>query len=88
MNNTIWFYIFISLGSDLDKRACDGTEDISTLSSPYTETSQLRITNMAYKAVYAIAHALHSAVCQKTNKTTQCDKHVKLESKEVCLNKE
>uniref|UniRef100_A0A3B5QVP6 Extracellular calcium-sensing receptor-like n=1 Tax=Xiphophorus maculatus TaxID=8083 RepID=A0A3B5QVP6_XIPMA len=41
---------------------CDGTEDIKKLSNPYTETSQLRITNMAYKAVYAIAHAIHNRV--------------------------
>ncbi|MEQ2225003.1 hypothetical protein ILYODFUR_013146, partial [Ilyodon furcidens] len=68
---------------DLDKRACDRTEDIRTLSSPYTETSQLRITNMAYKAVYAVAHAIHDSVCQETNETMQCDKHIKLESSQV-----
>uniref|UniRef100_A0A3P9KAN5 G-protein coupled receptors family 3 profile domain-containing protein n=1 Tax=Oryzias latipes TaxID=8090 RepID=A0A3P9KAN5_ORYLA len=33
---------------------------IICLQSPYTETSQLRVTNMVYKAVYAIAHAIHS----------------------------
>ncbi|XP_072248422.1 extracellular calcium-sensing receptor-like [Leuresthes tenuis] len=62
---------------------CDGTEDIKTLQSPYTEKSQFRITNMVYKAVYAIAHAIHNAVCQETNFTTQCDKHSRLESKQV-----
>ncbi|XP_034723366.1 extracellular calcium-sensing receptor-like [Etheostoma cragini] len=66
-----------------DERLCDGTEDIKTLQSPYTETSQLRITNMVYKAVYAIAHAIHKAVCQETNSTTQCDKFTRIESKEV-----
>ncbi|TDH14807.1 hypothetical protein EPR50_G00024760 [Perca flavescens] len=66
-----------------DERLCDGTEDIKTLQSPYTDTSQLRITNMVYKAVYAIAHAIHKAVCQKTNSTTQCDKFTRIESKEV-----
>ncbi|TDH14812.1 hypothetical protein EPR50_G00024810 [Perca flavescens] len=66
-----------------DERVCDGTEDIKTLQSPYTDTSQLRITNMVYKAVYAIAHAIHKAVCQKTNSTTQCDKFTRIESKEV-----
>ncbi|KAF1394154.1 hypothetical protein PFLUV_G00023580 [Perca fluviatilis] len=66
-----------------DERLCDGTEDIKTLQSPYTDTSQLRITNMVYKAVYAIAHAIHKAVCQETNSTTQCDKFTRIESKEV-----
>ncbi|XP_028428734.1 extracellular calcium-sensing receptor-like [Perca flavescens] len=67
----------------IDKRLCDGTEDIKTLQSPYTDTSQLRITNMVYKAVYSIAHAIHKAVCQETNSTTQCDKFTRTESKEV-----
>ncbi|KAK1900337.1 Vomeronasal type-2 receptor 1 [Dissostichus eleginoides] len=69
-----------------DRSVCDGTEDIKTLQSSYTDTSQLRITNMVYKAVYAIAHAIHNAVCQKTDSTTQCDKFTKLEAKEVSKN--
>ncbi|KAK1899615.1 Vomeronasal type-2 receptor 1 [Dissostichus eleginoides] len=68
-----------------DRSVCDGTEDIKTLQSSYTDTSQLRITNMVYKAVYAIAHAIHNAVCQKTDSTTQCDKFTKLEAKEEFL---
>ncbi|XP_078023631.1 extracellular calcium-sensing receptor-like [Epinephelus lanceolatus] len=66
-----------------DKSVCDGNDDIQTIQSPYTDTSQLRITNMVYKAVYAIAHAIHNAVCQETNFTTQCDKFTKTEPKEV-----
>ncbi|XP_047449697.1 extracellular calcium-sensing receptor-like [Mugil cephalus] len=62
---------------------CDGTEDLQRLQSPYTDTSQLRVTNMAYKAVYAIAHAIHNAVCKEINGTSQCDKLTKLESKQV-----
>ncbi|XP_073342229.1 extracellular calcium-sensing receptor-like [Pagrus major] len=69
--------------ADIDKSVCDGTEDIQTLSSPYTDTSQLRITNMVYKAVYAIAYAIHNEVCQDTNSTTQCDKFTRIESKQV-----
>ncbi|XP_078101261.1 extracellular calcium-sensing receptor-like [Sander vitreus] len=68
-----------------DKSVCDGTEDIKMLQSPYTDTSQLRITNMVYKAVYAIAHAIHKAVCQETNSTTQCDAFTRIESKELSL---
>ncbi|KAM9359523.1 extracellular calcium-sensing receptor-like [Symphorus nematophorus] len=56
------------------KSVCNGSEDIQMLQSQYTDTSELRITNMVYKAVYAIAHAIHNAVCQDTNSATQCDK--------------
>nr|XP_046246212.1 extracellular calcium-sensing receptor-like [Scatophagus argus] len=67
----------------VDERVCDGSEDIQTLQSQYTDTSQLRITNMVYKAVYAIAHAIHNSVCQETNSTTQCDKTTRIESKQL-----
>ncbi|XP_037341777.2 vomeronasal type-2 receptor 1-like [Pungitius pungitius] len=66
-----------------DNNVCDGTEDINTIHSPYTDTSQLRITNMVYKAVYAIAHAIHNAVCKETHSITQCDKLTSVEIKEV-----
>uniref|UniRef100_A0A4W4HEC6 G-protein coupled receptors family 3 profile domain-containing protein n=1 Tax=Electrophorus electricus TaxID=8005 RepID=A0A4W4HEC6_ELEEL len=54
-------------------RECDGSEDIRALQNPYTDTSQLRISNLAYKATYAIAHALHSVICNDTH----CDKSIK-----------
>ncbi|KAM6988152.1 extracellular calcium-sensing receptor-like [Tautogolabrus adspersus] len=62
---------------------CAGTEDIHTLQSPYTDTSQLRVTNMVYKAAYAIAHAIHNTVCRNTNTKAQCDKFSRIESQEV-----
>lgn len=69
-----------------DKRACDGSEDIKTLQSPYTDTSQFRITNMVYKAVYAIAHAIHNVMCQNTNSTLHCDKNTQIKAKKVSAN--
>uniref|UniRef100_A0AAQ6IHC5 Receptor ligand binding region domain-containing protein n=2 Tax=Anabas testudineus TaxID=64144 RepID=A0AAQ6IHC5_ANATE len=66
-----------------DRNVCNGSEDIQKLQVPYTDTSQLRITNMVYKAVYAIAHAIHNAVCQETNSTTQCDKLTRIDSKQI-----
>ncbi|XP_037533478.1 extracellular calcium-sensing receptor-like [Nematolebias whitei] len=69
--------------NDTGKRVCDHTEDLKALKSPYTDTSQLRITNMVYKAVYAIAHAVHNAVCKETHFTTECDRNVRLENKQV-----
>ncbi|XP_027136168.1 extracellular calcium-sensing receptor [Larimichthys crocea] len=68
-----------------NESVCDGSEDLQTLKSAYTDTSQLRITNMVYKAVYAIAHAIHNRVCQDTNSTTQCDKFSSIESKHVFM---
>uniref|UniRef100_A0A8C2WLX4 G-protein coupled receptors family 3 profile domain-containing protein n=1 Tax=Cyclopterus lumpus TaxID=8103 RepID=A0A8C2WLX4_CYCLU len=52
-------------------------------SSPYTDTSQLRITNMVYKAVYAIAHAIHNAVCQETYAIAKIEKVSSIQSKQV-----
>ncbi|KAM4742874.1 LOW QUALITY PROTEIN: extracellular calcium-sensing receptor-like [Anableps anableps] len=66
-----------------NKRVCDGTEELKTLKSPYTETSQLRVSNMVYKAVYAIAHAIQNAVCQKKKTTFHCDTDIRLEPKQV-----
>ncbi|XP_031584258.1 extracellular calcium-sensing receptor-like [Oreochromis aureus] len=66
-----------------EKKVCDGNEDIQNLQSEYTDTSQLRIANMVYKAVYAIAHAIHNAVCHKTNAIAKCDKLIKLKSNRV-----
>ncbi|KAL3991776.1 tubulin polyglutamylase TTLL11 [Sarotherodon galilaeus] len=67
----------------VDKKICDGTEDIQNLQIPYTDTSQFRVTNMVYKAVYAIAHAIHKTVCHRTNGIAKCDKLTKLESKQI-----
>ncbi|MED6270934.1 hypothetical protein CHARACLAT_015243, partial [Characodon lateralis] len=66
-----------------EKKQCDGTEDLKTLKIPYTDTSKFRITNMVYKAVYAIAHAIHNAVCQETNFTTFCKKQTRLDLNQV-----
>ena len=73
--------LFAEAGSS--DRVCDGTEDIQKLQNPYTDTSQLRITNMVYKAVYAIAHAIHNLVCKKINSTIQCDQFIKIEPVQV-----
>uniref|UniRef100_A0A4W4H5U6 G-protein coupled receptors family 3 profile domain-containing protein n=1 Tax=Electrophorus electricus TaxID=8005 RepID=A0A4W4H5U6_ELEEL len=56
------------------QRECDGSEDIHALQNLYTDTSQLRNTNLVYKATYAIAQAIHGVICNDT----QCDKPNKL----------
>ncbi|PWA22108.1 hypothetical protein CCH79_00010358 [Gambusia affinis] len=77
------FNCSLTESADLNKRVCDGTEDIRRLENPYTETSQLRATNMVYKAVYAIGHAIHNALCEERNETIQCDKHTSVQPKQV-----
>ena len=72
---------FVEAGSA--DSVCDGTEDIQKLQSPYTDTSQLRITNMVYKAVYSIAHTIHNIVCKKINSTVQCDPFMKIKPLQV-----
>ncbi|XP_006637500.2 extracellular calcium-sensing receptor-like [Lepisosteus oculatus] len=39
--------------------ACTGNEDLSVINNQYTDVSELQISNNVYKAVYAIANALH-----------------------------
>uniref|UniRef100_A0AAY4DQA7 G-protein coupled receptors family 3 profile domain-containing protein n=1 Tax=Denticeps clupeoides TaxID=299321 RepID=A0AAY4DQA7_9TELE len=55
-----------SVDADQGVKICTGTEDLNTVQIPYTDTSQLRITNLVYKATYAIAHAIHGAVCENS----------------------
>ncbi|XP_017564410.1 extracellular calcium-sensing receptor-like [Pygocentrus nattereri] len=59
-------------GSTGGARECDGSEDIRALQNP-TDTSQLRESNLVYKATYAIAHAIHGVICNDT----QCDQRAK-----------
>ncbi|XP_055030323.2 olfactory receptor CH1 [Misgurnus anguillicaudatus] len=47
---------------------CDGSENLSNVSNPFTDVSELRISNNVYKAVYTIAHALHNTLtCKSSN---------------------
>ncbi|XP_064418279.1 extracellular calcium-sensing receptor-like [Latimeria chalumnae] len=39
---------------------CTGLENLQDVTNPYTDVSQLRISNNVYKAVYAIVHSLHN----------------------------
>ncbi|XP_078058375.1 extracellular calcium-sensing receptor-like [Mustelus asterias] len=47
---------------------CTGQEDIEKTDSVYSDVSQLRVSYNVYKAVYAIAHALHNLATCDPNK--------------------
>lgn len=71
-------------GQDREVESCSGNEKIDAIQTPYTDTSQLRVTNMVYKAAYAIAHAIHGLVCKdRPESLSQCNKSIILEPTQV-----
>ncbi|KAG9273401.1 extracellular calcium-sensing receptor-like [Astyanax mexicanus] len=79
----------LSMG-DLEhyNRTCTGQERIEDTETIYNDVSQLRVTYNLHKAVYAVAHALHSLLmCQKeegnSDKQKQCPDILKLQPWQV-----
>lgn len=64
---------------------CTGSEDLSYTHSSYTDVAQVRISYNVYKAVYAIAHALHSLLnCESPGSNGgTCKKREPFTSKQV-----
>ncbi|XP_039987205.1 extracellular calcium-sensing receptor [Xiphias gladius] len=72
-------------GSANEKPVCTGSEDLRYTDSSYTDVSQVRISYNVYKAVYAIAHALHKLLnCDSSglNKGV-CEKYKSFTSRQL-----
>uniref|UniRef100_A0A8B9GPZ0 Extracellular calcium-sensing receptor-like n=1 Tax=Astyanax mexicanus TaxID=7994 RepID=A0A8B9GPZ0_ASTMX len=64
-----WESVFnCSLTSRAGWRTCDGSEHFKNVKTFFTDVSDLRFTNNVYKAVYAVAYALHNLLSCKENK--------------------
>lgn len=67
------------------KPVCTGSEDLRYTDSSYTDVSQVRISYNVYKAVYAIAHALHTLLnCDSAEYNNgMCERHKIFTSRHV-----
>uniref|UniRef100_A0A3B3I2U7 Olfactory receptor C family, h1 n=1 Tax=Oryzias latipes TaxID=8090 RepID=A0A3B3I2U7_ORYLA len=67
-------------------KQCSGSERLRDIKNPFTDVSELRISNNVYKAVYAVAHAMHSMLkCGENSETVNASCTLKsiLQPKEV-----
>ncbi|XP_051953211.1 extracellular calcium-sensing receptor-like [Xyrauchen texanus] len=61
-----WGSVFeCSFSPNKTQRKCNGSEHLKYVKHPFTDVSDLRFTNNVFKAVYAVAHALHNLLSCK-----------------------
>lgn len=65
-----------SSSKSLDRPLCTGMENLKQVKSSYTSVTPVRVSYNVYKAVYAIAHALHHLL--------QCTSIAQLQSQRSC----
>ncbi|KAF7651621.1 hypothetical protein LDENG_00108230 [Lucifuga dentata] len=65
------------------KPVCNGSEDLRHIDSSYTGVSQVRISYNVYKAVYAIAHALHHVLACNSKTEGKCENNKSFSSKQL-----
>ncbi|XP_076591328.1 extracellular calcium-sensing receptor-like [Chaetodon auriga] len=82
--NMFWEELF-GCRLEFEGTICTGSEDLRYTDSSYTDVSQVRISYNVYKAVYAIAHALHTLLnCDSAGQNKgMCEKHKPVTSRQL-----
>uniref|UniRef100_W5LL13 Olfactory receptor C family, h1 n=1 Tax=Astyanax mexicanus TaxID=7994 RepID=W5LL13_ASTMX len=66
-----------------NEKLCTGVENLNEINNTFTDVSELRISNNVYKAVYAIAHAVHNTLSCKADENEICAQKEALLSSQV-----
>uniref|UniRef100_A0A4W4G0V2 G-protein coupled receptors family 3 profile domain-containing protein n=1 Tax=Electrophorus electricus TaxID=8005 RepID=A0A4W4G0V2_ELEEL len=76
---TFWESVFnCSLHPVMGQRTCNGAEHLKDVENLFTDVSDLSFTNNVYKAVYAVAHALHNLLlCVQVNINLECKEKIR-----------